>query len=302
VLALNLSFRSVENKQFCRYLKFLRPAIETPTARMVRVDLDIHFAEVRLNIKSQIPSDAKVSVALDAWTSPNRLSFLAVVIYFIDIDWKYQEVLIGFAQIEGEHSGANLARILSRILEDYGLEDRVFGLTTDNASNNDTLAENLENEITRPIANNLTAQVRDVAKEWNAEQMHVPCMAHVVQLVVKAFINGIKASATNDEISRATVTDQELHDVIAMTGGFQKTLTKVKTSFLNVLATDALKTPSFMFPCQLFVSTFARRSFLASFSTKHADSSVCRSGLLLRPSTPLPSAWKSSNHYRKPAS
>ena len=61
--------------------------------------------------------------------------------YFIDIDWSYREVLLGFKPLEGTYTSANLSGVLLQILTDYNIQDRVFGLTTDNALNNKTLID-----------------------------------------------------------------------------------------------------------------------------------------------------------------
>ena len=69
---------------------------------------------------------------------------MAVTGYFIDRDWVYREVLLDFKPIHGTHSGVNLSNALMETLLEHGIEDRVFGLTADNASNNKTLVESLQ--------------------------------------------------------------------------------------------------------------------------------------------------------------
>lgn len=64
---------------------------------------------------------------------------MAITAYFIDEDWQYNEVLLGFELLHGKHSGANISDILLNILRKYDIEHRVLAVTTDNALNNDTL-------------------------------------------------------------------------------------------------------------------------------------------------------------------
>lgn len=68
---------------------------------------------------------------------------MAITGYFIDCDWVYREVLLGFKPLHGAHTGANLSAVLLDTLLEHNLEDRVFGLITDNASNNKTLVDSL---------------------------------------------------------------------------------------------------------------------------------------------------------------
>jgi hypothetical protein len=53
---------------------------------------------------------------------------------------------------------------------------RILGITTDNASSNYAM--------TRKFQEALVAS----GQEWNAAQNHIPCMAHVIQLVLGAFM------------------------------------------------------------------------------------------------------------------
>jgi hypothetical protein len=64
---------------------------------------------------------------------------LAVTGYFIDHDWEYQELLLGFEHLSGNHSGMNLSEVLIKLLQQNELTDRVLTITTDNASDDVTL-------------------------------------------------------------------------------------------------------------------------------------------------------------------
>jgi hypothetical protein len=235
-VALNWSFHSVEHPQLQRLFQILRPKIVLHSAKICASALEAHAEQVTLKIKAIFEKcDSKISLSLDGWTSSNRLGCLAIVSYHIDNDWNYQEHLIGFEEIEGRHTGVNYLRHLKEVLANVAIEDRIFGLTTDNASNNSTLSEHLEEdrqelrdaEERNEQDDDFQDNVRSFAQSWSAERMHVPCLAHVVQLVVKAFIIGIKANAPSEKVTFARVTDEEIDAVNQMTAGFQRTLDKV---------------------------------------------------------------------------
>lgn len=48
-------------------------------------------------------------------------------------------MLLGFKLLHGPHTGNNLSDILHRLLEERKLLDCIFSVTTDNATNNDTI-------------------------------------------------------------------------------------------------------------------------------------------------------------------
>jgi hypothetical protein len=59
-----------------------------------------------------LPEDAKVSFALDCWTSPFQQAFMAITVYLIDKDWNYREMLLDFEPLHGSHNGINLSDVL----------------------------------------------------------------------------------------------------------------------------------------------------------------------------------------------
>ena len=68
---------------------------------------------------------------------------MAVSGYFIDTEWEYREVLLGFEPLSGVHSGAYLSTVVLELLEKHGIKERVLAITTDNASNNSSLVSTL---------------------------------------------------------------------------------------------------------------------------------------------------------------
>ena len=199
----------------------LRNGVECPTADMLRRDLNNEAIAAKLQLSIEFAKQSKVSIALDAWTSPNRISFLAIIAYYITSDFIYKNALIGFEEIHGLHTGENMASMVRKCLQEYNVDKLLFAVTTDNAGNNYTLSKHLQDQI---------SQTKEYF--WDREVMHIPCLAHVVQLAVKAFLDGIKASAENDEVVRQ-FNNAEINKVIRMEGGFNKTLSKVRfTPFL----------------------------------------------------------------------
>lgn len=106
---------------------------------------------------------------------------MAITGYFIDSNWEYREVLLGFEPLSGQHTGLNLGGILWDILQKYEIEDRVLAITTDNASNNRTLVESLYDIHGLFI-------------------IRAPCLAHVMQLALKQLLGQMKADPKNETI------------------------------------------------------------------------------------------------------
>lgn len=79
-------------------------------------------------------------------------------------------MVLGAIEIDGKHSGKNLAAYFLHIIEALGLKTKLFCVTADNASNNWTLAKELEYEL----------------NYFNAEENLLGCVGHVLNLAAKA--------------------------------------------------------------------------------------------------------------------
>jgi hypothetical protein len=111
---------------------------------------------------------------------------MAITAYFLDRNWEYCEVLLGFEPLSGTHSGTNLGEVVIRILRQYEIIDRVLAVTTDNASNNTTLI----------AAVNDTIQALQLNTDSTIIQ--VPCIAHVIQISLTDLLGKMKATPKND--------------------------------------------------------------------------------------------------------
>ena len=68
---------------------------------------------------------------------------MAITRYFINIDQKFREILLGFKPLHGTYSSANLSAIVFTLLKKHGIVNRVLAVITDNALNNTTIVENI---------------------------------------------------------------------------------------------------------------------------------------------------------------
>lgn len=156
------------------------------SAKVARSRLRTTVIERHQSILESLPQDGKISIALDCWTSPFQQAFMAVTGYFIDTDWNYRELLLRFEPLSGTHSGVNFSAVLLQLLQKYNLTDRVLTITTDNASNNNTLVASIQETVQSLNLGDNTAIVR------------VPCMAHVIQLSLKQLLGQMKAEPKNN--------------------------------------------------------------------------------------------------------
>lgn len=72
---------------------------------------------------------------------------MAITVYFIDKDWNYREMLLEFEPLHGPHTRSNLSDVLHQLLKERKLLDRIFSVTTDNATNNENLIRALQDSL-----------------------------------------------------------------------------------------------------------------------------------------------------------
>jgi hypothetical protein len=91
---------------------------------------DHYIAEMSKRFKS------KLSLSMDAWTGPNKMSFLGITFTYLDENFHIQRGLLEMVKMKEKHSGKYMAKLFQQALSLYGIEkDMINGVTQDNASN-----------------------------------------------------------------------------------------------------------------------------------------------------------------------
>ena len=91
-------------------------------------------------------------------------------------------------------------------------------MTSDNASNNNTLNDTL-NEAIAWLNRKLNLQRTTVAQ--------IPCLAHVIQLAVQQLTSKIHINAKNDEITKNWIEEDELGILEEAAQGEETVITRV---------------------------------------------------------------------------
>ena len=179
--------RAVEDPHFRRLMKCL---VDTKNIQMMGRTAAGNrmrglYHSKRDNLLFDLFKRRKISLAVDAWTSPNHIDFLGVKAYYICVNWQVQERLIGFEHIQGKHTGANFVNIVLRVLQNFNVQNRLLTIIADNAAINHTMRTSLKDGL------------NNIEIDWNAAADTIPCFAHIIQLVVKAFLTELNVKESN---------------------------------------------------------------------------------------------------------
>ena len=67
--------------------------------------------------------DGALNFVTDAWTSPNHKAYIAVTVHF-QKDGIPDTMLLDLVEVAERHTGAHLAAVFAKILEDFGITDK----------------------------------------------------------------------------------------------------------------------------------------------------------------------------------
>ena len=65
-----------------------------------------------------------MSFATDAWTSPNHKAYVAITVHF-EQNGTPLAMLLDLVEVPKSHTGLNLALAFIKVLEDFGVDDKV---------------------------------------------------------------------------------------------------------------------------------------------------------------------------------
>ncbi|XP_031269939.1 zinc finger BED domain-containing protein RICESLEEPER 2-like [Pistacia vera] len=124
----------------------------------------------------------KISLTTDLWNSSNqKLEYMVVTEHFIDNDWKLQKRVLNFVHIPAPRPGVEIAATIHKCLMEWGIENKVFGISVDNASSNDVVIKILRENLGR-----------NKKLMCGGRLFHVRYAAHILNLMVQDGLSQIK--------------------------------------------------------------------------------------------------------------
>lgn len=112
------------------------------TGKTVSADIEKMAQQYITVMKTRFQS--KLSLCMDAWTGPNKMSFLGITFTYLDENFNIQRGLLEMVKMKERHSGRYIASLFKQALSLYGIDkDMVGGVTQHNAGNCGTCVDAL---------------------------------------------------------------------------------------------------------------------------------------------------------------
>ena len=133
------------------------------------------------------------------------LIVLAVTAHWINDNWELEEILLEFKHQSDRHIGDILGDEIFEIIQKFGITEKLFCITTDNADNNTNLMKCLSQRLHN-----------ELGICWDPEKHHISCLNHVINLAIQDFLKSIKDLASLDEELKYNESnddeDDDIHD------------------------------------------------------------------------------------------
>uniref|UniRef100_A0A803NBW0 BED-type domain-containing protein n=1 Tax=Chenopodium quinoa TaxID=63459 RepID=A0A803NBW0_CHEQI len=150
----------------------------------------------------------------------NKINYMCLTVHFVDNDWNLQKRILNFCPISS-HKGEEIGKEIEKCLLDWELE-KVFCITVDNASSNDTAIGYMRRKINGWKAGVLKGRF-----------LHMRCVAHIVNLVVS---DGLKI--VNESITRVRQAVRFIKQSPSRLVRFKKCVVEEKINSKKLLCLD----------------------------------------------------------------
>ena len=173
-------FRNVDHVTFKEMWRYNAQAeIEPPSSKTIRAWSIAMFSKMKEGVKELFLNVRRISLTADVWTSDNGIGLLGVTVHWVDANWQYRERVLGLRDLAGKHDGENMAEELLKVTDEFGITHKLHAITTDNASSN------------YKMLSVIARTIRGVNPRFT-KRRHIPCAAHVLNLVVQAAMKSLE--------------------------------------------------------------------------------------------------------------
>ena len=172
---------------FRSFVSSLNPLFKIPCRTTARNECMQVFHEKKVALKETLQNkNYRFSLTTNMWTINQTLCYTIVTCHFIDAEGKLQKRIIKFIDVKTPHTGVELFNNIQNCIQDWSIEDRLFGITLDNAAANNSMIDLLRHNL--------------VDKKFlpaEGKLHHHQCAGHVINLIVKDGLRVVESVVVN---------------------------------------------------------------------------------------------------------
>ncbi|GMY09741.1 zinc finger BED domain-containing protein RICESLEEPER 2-like, partial [Fagus crenata] len=154
---------------------YLNPEVKPVSRNTAKQDVIKIYKREKESLKFALKSiSGRFCLTSNLWSSSTTNQYMVVTAHFVDENWVLQKKILSFSLVPPPFGGAILVDRLLAVLQEWGIDRKIFSIILDNASYNETLVNSLKENLSfGPYLS------------CSGEFFHVHCGAHVLNLVVQ---------------------------------------------------------------------------------------------------------------------
>ncbi|XP_019096310.1 PREDICTED: zinc finger BED domain-containing protein RICESLEEPER 2-like [Camelina sativa] len=174
----DLPFRYPEYEKVRARDKYLNPECQPICRQTAAADVYRKYEMEKVKLKEVLANQrARVCFTSDLWTARGTvMSYICLTAHYIDENWHLNSKILQFCELKSPHTGEEISNKILECLKEWGLEKKVFSITLDNATNNNSMLNILKGQLQMISGSGLLC---------DGKFMHVRCCAHILNLIVK---------------------------------------------------------------------------------------------------------------------
>lgn len=203
-------FTVVEHPAFRALIEATGASLPIKTADTLFNRIKEEFHSSRASVKEELARSSRtLALSLDVWTSENQIAIMGILGHWITPDFEKRDELLEFTEINGPHSGENLAEVVLKMLAELDIAPKLLTITGDNAGNNGTLCDSLHDQLLKKYDNDDDRfRIRPLMR-FRGRPSFIPCLAHILNLICKDVLASLRAGSARE--AKAILDDMAIH-------------------------------------------------------------------------------------------
>ncbi len=174
--------------QFWKLLQMLYSNLQIADCIKMIIMILLHYKKICDKIRLNLTESWCIFIALNAWSSSQRVAYLRMLIYWVNVKFQFCEHFIKFTSLNIEHINYQLMMKLMKILKNYVIKNKLFKIVINNASNNSILKEKLEKIMSR------------CKFWWDRTQNFINCLTYIINFMIQDFIQALESKTIADNV------------------------------------------------------------------------------------------------------
>ena len=148
VIQHDLPFSYVEYDGIRKFFKYISPSFPVISRNTLVSDINKLYSVEKSKLKEVLANTPhRICLTSDVWTACTSEGYICLTAHFVDSNWKLNSKILNFEHFPPPHTGVELASKVLTFLKGWEIEKKIFSLTLDNASSNDTMQNILKEQL-----------------------------------------------------------------------------------------------------------------------------------------------------------